>query len=301
MTWSILGFTFTCLFFFRCADPSFSMWGCAGRYLVYITCASKLHIPQDQEQESPMCPLMGRKPHFIPALHGGLTTRQQGCVLRALARRLFHIPYFCVLGWVYEEQPGNWCLALVGSGYRWPVRGPCLPWGPQWHNQPPLPLFSLQAVKWVRRKRGKADRQISGSTSVGLALMALCLHMEMGKHLQREPGPHCHLRWFLTLNPNGISSENLENCRQVGVVGFFFFLPTSSFYQQPEVELPKSWEWACFLWFYLANSESLKRSDNHPYLCLFTSLASPWGGSQCPTWDGSAHRTVPAGCHLRAR
>lgn len=101
--------------------------------------------------------------------------------------------------------------------------GPCLPQGAQWHGQPPLSLFSLQAVRWMRMKAGRADRQISGSTSVGLALMASCLHMEVGKHLQREPEPHWHLRWFLTLNPNGISSENLQYCRQVGGLFFFFF------------------------------------------------------------------------------
>lgn len=208
----------TLFFFFRCADPSFSTWGHAGRYLVYITCASKLHIPQDQEQEPPMCPLMGRKPHFIPALHGGLATRQQECVLRDSST--LHI-YVC---WVCEEQQrGNWCLTLVGNGYCWPVLGPCLPQGAQWHGQPPLSLFSLQAVRWMRMKAGRADRQISGSTSVGLALMASCLHMEVGKHLQREPEPHWHLRWFLTLNPNGISSENLQYCRQVGGLFFFFF------------------------------------------------------------------------------
>lgn len=66
----------------------------------------------------------------------------------------------------------------------------------------------------------RADSQISGSASVGPALKALCLHMEVGKYLQREPGPPGPLRQFLTLNPNGMSSEILKYCRQ-GCFGFF--------------------------------------------------------------------------------
>lgn len=45
---------------------------------------------------------------------------------------------------------------------------------------------------------------------------------------------------------------------------------------------------ACSLWLYLANSGSLKRSNNHPYPSLFTSLGFTRGCSQWPTWGGSA-------------
>ena len=61
---------------------------------------------------------MVRKSHFVPALHGGLAARRQrgGCVHRALVGRLCQVPYFCVPGWVREEQPRE---PVSGTGGRW--------------------------------------------------------------------------------------------------------------------------------------------------------------------------------------
>lgn len=146
--------------------------------------------------------------------------------------------------------------SLVGKGC-------CCPGEP---SQTPLLLSSLQSGRGVRMRMARADSQISGCTSIGPALVTLCLLMEVDKHLHREPGPLCCLSWFLNLNPNGMTSEILKYCGQ-SWLGFF---PTYSFWQQLEAGVPKSPERACFLWLCLANSGSLRRSDNHPYLAYLS-------------------------------